>query len=1462
MVFAGLFLVGLLALHFLLNYHLDRVIGRTVRTIIDYKSGGIYKMTYHKIRINLLQNRLEIRNLRFKPDTARYRQRKIHNFVKNGLFEIKIPQVEIEGINFFEILFHERLEIQNFHIKNPEISLLDYPNERKREERLKINNLYKFFSDYLNFFKIENLKIENGSFTAAYPKNIKKQLCKIDSISLIVRQFKVDSTHQPQYSAKPFEVADIELAIQRNTLLFPESDYQISMGKFLLSTTKTFASLSDIKFKSKEWELAVPLLRVVGIDFHTLYYTKNLKISKLWIKKPHFQLYQRSTLGQVDISKKETKFTALKNPYVLISKFLASLEIVHILVEKGEFVLNLPRITTPKNVSILLERFYLDSLTENQRAKHFFIDEVSAQVGDYELLLSDNLHLAKIKKMGFSTKTSEIYAKNVSLALTKDAQTFALPQQDIFDIAIPELKIKAKNLWDNLLTSSLVFEELKIKYPQIQVFKKINTENITSNIDKQLPFYVRKISLENADLQYHQWKKTEEQEHSLDKILHIPNLSAQIYNLKLHEDKYFEHLTLTGENINMYLPDLQQHLQIGNINFSSVQQLLRISNFRYFPKQVTSKSLGTDSHLPDLLLESFDIHHFYKERSLKAKKLTLQRPSLQLVSKIDTAILAGKPAKNLIKSIELEEVHLQNANINLHKQSETQVQTLFSSDDMSAKLKQVRVNFDTPTKAKSVKKLKKEALFDWTLGEGEVELNNYIFSFPDGSHIIKVKNIVLNYEESTAELKGISLLPTKPKQKDINLYRAEIPSISLDIKDINHLMEDKNWIVNKLRISKPQLDFSIQLPTAVKHEDQNKIREELKLNNLFAQLPFKKLTVNQLDLDSSMMVISLKQANRKTSYLAVEDFSLSLEHLEVDSAKHHWNQLFDLAHINLKIGAYRHFLADNIHQISAKNIGLFSKDSSLTIHHFSINPIARIGIPYSIEAQEKSNQIDIYTPYLHFKGWDLASFLEDRALNLDRAVIQTPQINLQVHRPDTTKKLKDFTQKLRADSLHKMIAPFVNNLKIKDLKIINGDLQLITHHFQKTNIFNLDSISIHTQNFDIHPINYQLITQNEANQVLPPPFIFDPTPYQFLNAENIEIRLKNYTFQLPDKIHTLKAKSIYLSIKDSLLRAENVDFVPSLDKNAFSKQRQFKTVWLFPKIQKLSLHKFDFYSLLHHEELKMRNLEVDSVKFEIYRDRGLPDLPDYLPPMPQDLLRELPFFVKIDSIKIKNADIVYEEQLPAKSKAGRLTFEKTNIDLVSLTNHPDSLKSYLYQPILKANTYVMGQGKLNLEARFFMSDPKNLHFLKGNIGEMDMRAFNEMLEYVFPVRITSGFIRNGSFDLKLNYKHAKGSMLLRYNDLKVEVINRKFASFVANSFVVTNHNPARRFVPLRTGEIKTRRNLSRSIFSYWGYSVLNGFKTSIGLRGKKQQKKTKIDKDKKPKQKKLKVRDKKQEEKV
>ncbi len=77
------------------------------------------------------------------------------------------------------------------------------------------------------------------------------------------------------------------------------------------------------------------------------------------------------------------------------------------------------------------------------------------------------------------------------------------------------------------------------------------------------------------------------------------------------------------------------------------------------------------------------------------------------------------------------------------------------------------------------------------------------------------------------------------------------------------------------------------------------------------------------------------------------------------------------------------------------------------------------------------------------------------------------------------------------------------------------------------------------------------------------------------------------------------------------------------------------------------------------------------------------------------MIRDLKFGIAVDSIKIIDADITYEEFPEKGFHTGKITFEKLNATLDHLTNrdhYPDHK-----QATLKATSYLMGKGLIKAE---------------------------------------------------------------------------------------------------------------------------------------------------------------------
>lgn len=106
------------------------------------------------------------------------------------------------------------------------------------------------------------------------------------------------------------------------------------------------------------------------------------------------------------------------------------------------------------------------------------------------------------------------------------------------------------------------------------------------------------------------------------------------------------------------------------------------------------------------------------------------------------------------------------------------------------------------------------------------------------------------------------------------------------------------------------------------------------------------------------------------------------------------------------------------------------------------------------------------------------------------------------------------------------------------------------------------------------------------------------------------------------------------------------------------------------------------------------------------------------------------------------------------------------------------------------------------------------------------------------IRIKQGKIKSTKFEVFADKYESRGNMVMRYNDLKVSVLDEKggetdaikrkpLLSAIANTLVVKQDNPNRRF--LRYGKIRYEVNPEKGFVNHWVQAVLSGVKSSVGM---------------------------------
>jgi len=339
------------------------------------------------------------------------------------------------------------------------------------------------------------------------------------------------------------------------------------------------------------------------------------------------------------------------------------------------------------------------------------------------------------------------------------------------------------------------------------------------------------------------------------------------------------------------------------------------------------------------------------------------------------------------------------------------------------------------------------------------------------------------------------------------------------------------------------------------------------------------------------------------------------------------------------------------------------------------------------------------------------------------------------------------------------------------------------------------------------------------------------TDQRIFPSDNITTAFRDIRYQTNDGLYNITADQIAFSSLECNLNISSLAVQPQLDKTSFAKQFDHEIDRIDLKVKDIDAHKINSRKLNRAEGLKAKHLTVSAPDIDIYRDKRPPFPPNNKPLLPQQMIKNIPFPVNIDSLMISDGDIRYSEQVAGTEQPGHIRFTNVSATLNSLTNIKEHWSGDTI--VMNAQANVMGPAELNAQFRFPMGS--NNQHISGSLTGMHMHPLNQALVPLASVRIDNGKILGMNFEMDLTEAHASGTMEFQYQNLKISLLNKqkntetfgkKMKSVLANTFKVKSDNTGEN---IRTGAINVEREINKSVFNYWWKSMLSGLKSSIGL---------------------------------
>jgi len=264
----------------------------------------------------------------------------------------------------------------------------------------------------------------------------------------------------------------------------------------------------------------------------------------------------------------------------------------------------------------------------------------------------------------------------------------------------------------------------------------------------------------------------------------------------------------------------------------------------------------------------------------------------------------------------------------------------------------------------------------------------------------------------------------------------------------------------------------------------------------------------------------------------------------------------------------------------------------------------------------------------------------------------------------------------------------------------------------------------------------------------------------------------------------------------------------------------------------------DFGAFASGQGARARRLEVDSLGIDVTSDKRAAKNPHRRPyRTPQRWIADLDLALRLDSVVVRNGELVYREHAAGRARPGMMTFAGIQATAVNVIHRVDGRRGAAPMS-LTATARVQNVAPLDVQFAMPLDAPQFDMTFGGTLGAMPATALNPFVEEVYPLRISDGRVTGISFRVGVSAGVARGSITPRFTDLSVSIMRRGskgilgrrgifggaargIASMMAN-WQVRGNNPGSPTKPPLSGSIRSAFRSDQTLPAFLWASVAGG----------------------------------------
>lgn len=379
-----------------------------------------------------------------------------------------------------------------------------------------------------------------------------------------------------------------------------------------------------------------------------------------------------------------------------------------------------------------------------------------------------------------------------------------------------------------------------------------------------------------------------------------------------------------------------------------------------------------------------------------------------------------------------------------------------------------------------------------------------------------------------------------------------------------------------------------------------------------------------------------------------------------------------------------------------------------------------------------------------------------------------------------------------------VVGPFDKIISVGEVALVNANFKM----------YDVDS--------KIPMLNVQNINVQLDGIVVTKSTLEDKIPFQF---KNYSVSCDSMHFH-PNEFYNIKTNKVKITNSD--IHIDEFQMIPTYSRRQFvskiSKEKDLNTILC----KTISVSKMDWGFKEEDFFFHCNTADLNHVKANIYRSlEPKDDLSKKH--LYNKLLRDLKFDLKVDTLKIRNSIVEYEEEKSFDLGPGKLRFNNFNLIATSINSGFKTNKL----PDVKINISCnfMNNSPLKVNWKFNVMDRNDGFNIKGSLQKFDVEKIVAFTKPYMNVQ-TKGIIDQMHFDFTGNDTQVAGKFAVEYDDLEFKIFKKdnrkkknKLATFIAKVFVKKDTDEK-----LKNVDVELERITEKSFYNFLWRSIAEGLK--------------------------------------